>query len=168
MVPTDRYLAQGETLQVTTGPHWIVYLRSIIVATVILTAATALAVIAFESPSSRVALYAALCAGTVAVAFGVLASATLQRNSQVVIVTDNRIVEITGVLRRATTETRLAAVQSISVDQSIVGRLLNFGTITLHSANQEPMVLKNIAFPLELHQALQDHRSSREDYAAGA
>src|SRR5206468_1430176 len=112
--------------------------------------------------------YAALCAGTVAIAVGVLASATLQRNSQVVIVTDNRIVEITGVLRRATTETRLAAVQSISVDQSIVGRLLNFGTITLHSANQEPMVLKNIAFPLELHQALQDHRSSQEDYAAGA
>src|SRR4051812_21424600 len=98
MVPMDRYLAKGETLQVQTGPHWIVYLRSILVAITILTGATALAVIAFESPASRVALYAALCAGAVAVAFGVLASATLQRNSQVVMVTDNRIVEITGVL----------------------------------------------------------------------
>jgi membrane protein YdbS with pleckstrin-like domain len=175
MVPIERFLAKGEILQVRTSPHWIVFLRSIVTATAILCVATGLAVMAFESPTNRVSIYAALSAGAVAVAFAVLASATLQRNSQIILVTDRRIVALNGVLRHTTSETRLASVQSIDLDQSVLGRLLNFGTITLRTGNDEPMVLENIAFPLELHQALQDHRSVRrefvaspEDYAAGA
>jgi membrane protein YdbS with pleckstrin-like domain len=168
MVSMELLLAKGETLQVRSGPHWIVYLRSIIVASLILIFATTLAAIAFESSSSKVTIYAALSAGAVAIAFGVLASATLQRNSQAVLVTDTRVIEVTGVLRHATTETRLSSVQTISVDQSIVGRLLNFGTVTLFTSNDEPIILRNIAFPLELQQALQDHRTRREDMAAGA
>ena len=175
MVPIERFLAKGETLQVKTGPHWIVFLRSIVIATAILVVATGLAIVAFESPSSRVSIYAALSAGTVAVAFAVLASAILQRNSQMILVTDCRIVALNGVLHHTTSETRLASVQRVDLDQNIFGRLLNFGTITLHTGNDDPMVLKNIAFPLELHQALQDHRTVRrdflaspEDYAAGA
>jgi uncharacterized membrane protein YdbT with pleckstrin-like domain len=169
MVPTDRYLAKGETLQIRTGPHWIVFLRSIVAAIFILIVATGLAVTAFESTSSHVTLFAALSAGTVAIAFGVLTSANLQRSSQAVIVTDSRIVEIAGVLHHTSSEIRLDAIQRVSVDQSIVGRVLNFGTVTLLTGNDDPMVLKNIAFPLELHQALKDHcRPHGEDIAAGA
>jgi len=165
----DRYLAKGETLQLRTGPHWIVFLRSIVAAIFILIVATGLAVSAFESTSSHVTIFAALSAGTVAIAFGVLTSTTLQRNSQVVIVTNERIIEIAGLLHHTTSEIRLAAVQGVTVDQSIVGRLLNFGTVTLHTGNDDPMVLKNVAFPLELHQALKDHyRPHGEDIAAEA
>ena len=169
MVPMDRYLAKGESLQLRTGPHWIVFLRSIVVATLLLITATALAVESFESTGENVTIYAALSAGIVAIAFAVLASAILKRNSQVIVVTDNRIVEIAGVLHRTTHEIRLAAVQSISLDQSIVGRILNFGSITLFTGNDEPMVLKNIAFPLELHQALKDnYRPHGENLAVEA
>jgi uncharacterized membrane protein YdbT with pleckstrin-like domain len=175
MVPIERFLAKGETLQVKTGPHWIVFLRSIVTAAAILVAATVLAVVAFESGSNRVSIYAALAAGVVAVAFALLASAVLERNSRKVLVTDRRIVALDGVLHRTSRETRLSSVQSIDLDQSIFGRLLNFGTITIHTGNDDPMVLKSIAFPLELHQALQDHRTVQrrfagqpEDIAAGA
>lgn len=175
MVPIERFVAKGENLQVRTGPHWIVFIRSIVASTALLAGATVLAVMAFEASARSVTIYAALSAGCVAIAFAVLASAILERSSRIVLVTDRRIIAVTGVLHRSSTETRLGSIQSIDLDQSIFGRLLNFGTITLWTGNDEPMVLKNIAFPLELHQALQDHRTvqraipaGQEDYAAGA
>jgi len=49
------------------------------------------------------------------------------------------------------------------VDQNVVARLFNYGTITLRTASDAPMVLYKIAFPLELHQALQDHKTLEEE-----
>jgi uncharacterized membrane protein YdbT with pleckstrin-like domain len=164
----ERHLTSGETIEVRTGPHWIVFLRSIITGTIILIVGGMLVVAELNASSAHSPIFAGLSAGAVAIALGVLVGATLRRNSQAVVVTNDRIVEMNGVLHHSTTETRLDSIQNISVDQSIVGRLLNYGTITLRTANGEPMVLKNIAFPQELHQALKDHQTRIQDRAAEA
>jgi Bacterial PH domain len=162
------HLAPGETVQVRTGPHWIVYLRSIIAAVMILAVGTALAYEAMFGTSAHAQIYAAMSAATIGIAIAILASATLQRRSQIVLVTDGRILEISGVLHRVTSEMRIAAVQSSTIDQNILGRLLNFGTVTLRTGNEDPMVLRNIAFPQELHQALLDQRPQAPQIALGA
>lgn len=162
------YLAPGETVQVRTGPHWIVYARSIFASAMILAVGAALAYEAWWATSAHATIYAALSAGTVGIAIAILLTTTLQRRTQQVLVTDHRILEVSGVLHRVTSEMRIAAVQSSTIDQSIIGRLLNFGTVTLNTGNEDPMVLRNIAFPQELNQALQDHRPHETQIALRA
>jgi uncharacterized membrane protein YdbT with pleckstrin-like domain len=164
----DSYLAPGETLQVRTGPHWIVYLRSILSAVMILAVGTALAYEALNTTASHATIYAALSVGAVGIAIAILASATLQRRTQQVLVTELRVLEVSGVLHRRMNEMRIAAIRSTTIEQSMFGRLLNYGTITLHTGNEDPMVLSNIAFPQELHQALQDHRPHESNIAIRA
>ncbi len=175
LVPIERSLSKGETIQVRTGSHWIVNVRSICSAGAIAAVGVAVMLEAFGTTEARARGMALFAATMFAIAIAILAVVTIQRRARVVLVTDRRIVAMTGVLRKSSTETLLSSVQSIDLDQSVFGRLLNFGTITLHTMGKEPMVLNDIAFPLELHQALQDHRpvrreftSEAEDYAAGA
>lgn len=156
--PMERYLAPGETLLAKTGPHWIVNLRSILSSIMILAVGVALVYEASGSTRSHATIYAALAVGFVAIAIAILVSANLQRRSQVVLVTDSRIVDMKGLMHRTTSEVRIAAVQSTTIDQSMLGRLLNFGTVTLQTGNDDPLVLANIAFPQELYQVLLDHR----------
>jgi uncharacterized membrane protein YdbT with pleckstrin-like domain len=46
-------------------------------------------------------------------------------------ITNRRVVAKTGFIRRHTLEMLLAKVESVSVNQNILGRLLNFGTVTV-------------------------------------
>ena len=154
----ERYLAPGETLQAQTGPHWIVNLRSIVSSVMILAVGVALVYEAMHATSSHATIFAALAIGSVGIAIAILVSANLQRRSQLVLVTDSRIVELKGIMHRSMSEVRIAAVQSTKIDQSVLGRLLNFGTVTLETGNDDPLVLANIAFPQELYQVLLDHR----------
>jgi uncharacterized membrane protein YdbT with pleckstrin-like domain len=46
-------------------------------------------------------------------------------------VTNKRIIKKTGLISRKTKEIYLSHVESISIDQGILGRILNFGTIVI-------------------------------------
>jgi uncharacterized membrane protein YdbT with pleckstrin-like domain len=47
-------------------------------------------------------------------------------------VTNRRVIIKVGLIRRRTVELRLEKVESIGVDQSILGRILGYGTIIVH------------------------------------
>ncbi len=64
-------------------------------------------------------------------------------------VTTKRIVIKVGVIRRRTLELLLRQVEAISVEQSIMGRMLNYGTITLTGTGGVKEAFSNIARPLE-------------------
>jgi uncharacterized membrane protein YdbT with pleckstrin-like domain len=168
MKSMDNHLAPGETLLVRTGPHWIVFLRSIVSAVMILIVGGALAYEAAQTTAAHATIYAAFSVAAVAIAIAILVAATLQRRALQVLVTESRVLEVSGVLHRTTNEMRIAAIRSVTIDQSIFGRLLNYGTIILHTGNEDPMVLSNIAFPQELHQALQDQRPHESNVAIRA
>jgi len=163
VTPLDRYLVSGETLQLRTGPHWVVLTRAIAVATIFLAFAATLAYASIRSAPQNSVLYSVLASVGLAIGTAVIASAMVRRASHVVLVTERRILEITGFLSRTTTEIKLDAILSCTVDQNVVARLFNYGTITLRTASDAPMVLYKIAFPLELHQALQDHKTLEEE-----
>lgn len=46
-------------------------------------------------------------------------------------VTNHRVIAKTGFIRRHTLELLLSKIESVSVNQNILGRLLNFGTVTV-------------------------------------
>ena len=63
-------------------------------------------------------------------------------------VTNKRVIIKVGFLRRKTLELLLRHVEAISVDQSVMGRLLNYGSVTLTGTGGVREVFHNISKPL--------------------
>ena len=63
--------------------------------------------------------------------------------------TDRRIVYKRGFIRRHTVEMNMDKVESVDVDQSILGRMLNFGDITIRGTGVGIEPLHDVDAPLE-------------------
>jgi uncharacterized membrane protein YdbT with pleckstrin-like domain len=70
-------------------------------------------------------------------------------------VTDTRVILAVGRLRRRTVETMLSAIAGVSVDQSLLGRLGNVGTVVFTGAGGMREAVDAIADPLELRRQVQ-------------
>jgi uncharacterized membrane protein YdbT with pleckstrin-like domain len=70
-------------------------------------------------------------------------------------ITNRRIVIKTGWVRRRTIELNIQQVESVNVDQSILGRMLNYGTVTIVGSGGTREVFAYIERPLEFRQAYQ-------------
>lgn len=62
-------------------------------------------------------------------------------------ITNRRIVSKSGIIRRTTIELRLDKIESITVDQGIMGRILNFGSITISGTGGDKTPIERIADP---------------------
>ena len=65
-------------------------------------------------------------------------------------ITNRRIVAKRGFIRRHTLELLLSQIESVSVDQGILGRLLNFGTVTVTGTGGTSESFRAITSPLEV------------------
>ena len=63
--------------------------------------------------------------------------------------TDRRVVYKRGFIKRHTIEMNMDKVESVDVDQSIFGRLLNYGDITVHGTGEGWETLRGIGAPLD-------------------
>ena len=63
-------------------------------------------------------------------------------------ITNKRIIVKTGLIARKTVEINLNKVESIQVEQSVWGRMLDFGTITVSGTGVASAPLERIAEPL--------------------
>jgi len=70
-------------------------------------------------------------------------------------VTNKRVIIKMGFLRRRTVELLLRQVEAISVDQSVLGRMLDFGSVTLTGTGGVREVFHNISAPLEFRRRIQ-------------
>lgn len=77
------------------------------------------------------------------------------RISSEFVITTRRIVIKTGLISIRTVELNLIQIESINVEQSILGRLLGFGTITVIGSGGTREVFRYIAGPLEFRRAYQ-------------
>jgi len=64
-------------------------------------------------------------------------------------ITSKRIISKSGIFKRATMELRLDKIESIKVDQSVMGRILNFGSVTIAGTGGDATPIESIADPLE-------------------
>lgn len=64
-------------------------------------------------------------------------------------ITTKRIIVKFGFIRRDTTEINLSKVESVQVGQSLLGRLLNFGTISVSAGDESMASVPHIHAPLE-------------------
>ena len=144
----DSVLADGEKIiHRAAMSHWN-FLVSYLIGGACLGAGLAALVIPGHS-ASRV-----LPAVLLAIGLVVILSAVVRRHTTELVLTDRRIITKRGIISRATVEMNLAKVESVHVNQSLLGRLLNYGDVTVvgTGASLEPLV--GIARPLELRRKL--------------
>jgi uncharacterized membrane protein YdbT with pleckstrin-like domain len=65
-------------------------------------------------------------------------------------ITNKRVIAKTGLIRRKTVEMFIAKVESIQVEQSVLGRLLDYGTVVISGTGIHSAPFKGVADPLTL------------------
>jgi uncharacterized membrane protein YdbT with pleckstrin-like domain len=144
----DHVLQPGETIRHVTTVSWVGYLPGLLLW------ALAVIVLIFIAPRSQTSAGLTV-AGWIAVLALLAAGAILlikhwwHRWTTEVAVTDRRIISKTGFINRHTVEMHMDKVESVDVDQSILGRVLNYGDITIRGTGETMERLRMIDHPLE-------------------
>jgi uncharacterized membrane protein YdbT with pleckstrin-like domain len=144
-----KVLLPGETLVYETGIHWLVYGRAIL----LLVAGAALAIGTMALTGGHIALpgpEAALAAAGLLGVVGFIAyvGAAIRRASTELAVTDQRVIYKSGVFARHTLEMNRSKVESVDVDQSILGRVFGYGTVVLRGTGGSSEPMDRISDPL--------------------
>ena len=142
----DDILQPGEKVLYSTNAHWIFYLPAIAAWIV----AALLLVLSRATVTEGLIL---LClSGAAVAALAALywtAKAWFHRWTTETDVTNLRVVHKTGFVKRRTFEMSLDKVESVDVNQSILGRLMNYGDVTVRGVGEGAETIRTIASPLD-------------------
>jgi uncharacterized membrane protein YdbT with pleckstrin-like domain len=143
----SKVLRPGETILAEGKLHWIIYFPIIIwlVGGVI----TSVVVGAVE-PGVGVWTFV-LCA---CIALLYVVPAWLKRWTTEIAVTDRRVIYKSGLLRRHTAEMNMDKVESVLVDQSMIGRFLGYGTVHIRGTGVGIENLHYISSPISLRNTI--------------
>jgi uncharacterized membrane protein YdbT with pleckstrin-like domain len=90
----------------------------------------------------------------------------LQRKSTEMAVTSRRIIIKTGLLKRRSFEILTSKVESIGVEEDLIGRLLGYGTVVVRGTGGTPEPFRTVAHPLEFRRQVQQQIEHREQQMA--
>jgi uncharacterized membrane protein YdbT with pleckstrin-like domain len=80
----------------------------------------------------------------------------LDRYTDEFAITNKRVIIKTGLISRKTVELNLSKIESVNVDQTIMGRIFGFGTITIIGIGGTREAFVNIRKPLEFRKKFQE------------
>jgi uncharacterized membrane protein YdbT with pleckstrin-like domain len=155
----DDILQPGEKLLYSTNAHWIFYFPAIVAWIV----AAVLLVLSRATVSEGVILLCLSASAVVALAalYWTL-QAWFHRWTTETDVTNLRVVHKEGFIKRRTFEMSLDKVESVDVNQSILGRILNYGDVTILGVGEGRETISMIASPL----AFRSFITAREEQRA--
>jgi uncharacterized membrane protein YdbT with pleckstrin-like domain len=145
----ERVLQPGEEVRYTSRLHWLIYLPGAIL--IIIGVVVAYFLRDVDPASDGSPGMPSIVAFVIGAVFGLLSllTAALRRMSVEVAVTDRRIIFKQGIIRRHTIEMNMNKVESVDVDQSVLGRIFDYGTITVRGTGSTLEPLRMIESPLE-------------------
>ena len=170
MPNVERDLIPDETLVYKTNLHWIVLVVPFALATILSIAGLLLLArpkfltdpfgdladlrqSLFGGPPGHLEV---LGAGLILVGVVIAVSGLWHRNSTELSVTNRRVMVKTGIVLRHTMEILLSKVESIEVDQTIMGRILGFGSIVVRGTGGTPEPIQLIDNPQEFRKQVQE------------
>ena len=144
----QRVLQPGEQVRHISSIHWIVYWPGVAVAL--------LAVVAYWFSETRLLTgfwrYTTYALALVAVVL--LIQQWFQWWVTEIAVTNRRVIYKKGLVRRQTNEMNMDKVESVQIDQSILGRMLDYGNVTILGTGEGFETLRTIASPIELRNSI--------------
>jgi uncharacterized membrane protein YdbT with pleckstrin-like domain len=142
----DDILQPGEKVLYSTNAHWIFYFPAIVAWIV---AVAFLALSRMFVADSPMLICLSLAAISAVFALYKMLTAWFHRWTTETDVTNLRVVHKTGFIKRRTFEMSLDKVESVDVNQSILGRLLNYGSVTVRGVGEGAETIDMIASPLD-------------------
>ncbi len=142
----DRVLSPGEQIAYRARLHWVLYAS--VVGPVVLAVGGAVAASLMDDGVPRSGLLMISSLALIASLIQALRVWIRIRNTEIV-VTDRRIIYKTGFLSRRSIEMNLDKVESVVVDQGLLGRLLDYGTVVIRGVGSGLEPVANLASPLE-------------------
>ena len=131
-------LQPGETVRYQGSVHWILYLPAIILGIIGIGAS------AFGPPGWAMA---AIC---FIVALILALRAWFIRWITEIVVTDRRVIYVHGFIQRDSVEVHMNQIESVDVDQSLLGRLFGYGDVTIHGTGNTYDPLHAVDRPIAL------------------
>jgi uncharacterized membrane protein YdbT with pleckstrin-like domain len=151
-------LIPGEEVVYETGLHWSVLFWPVTLG-VIVAAGGVVCLLQKDTDF----LYAG--AALLVVALVIVAVAMVKRTAVEMAVTNRRVIIKTGLASRRSLEIMLAKVESIGIEESAIGRMFGYGTLTIHGTGGTPEPSSRIAHPSEFRREVQQqvaaHQSQR-------
>jgi len=149
----EKNLLPGETIGYRAHLHPIIFLQSALFGLV------GLAFVIFGLVNPGLAAFWTLGAVFLTYAAGIGVVRAIHYASSEFAITNKRVVIKIGFINRKTLEMVLTKVETIRVDQSILGRVLNFGTIVVTGTGGTNEPFTSIANPLEFRRQVQARTS---------
>jgi uncharacterized membrane protein YdbT with pleckstrin-like domain len=142
----DDILQPGEKVLYSTNTHWIFFLPAM--------AAWIVAIVFFVLSrmivgDTAMLLFLSMAAISAVFALYKTATAWFHRWTTETDVTTLRVVHKTGFIQRQTFEMSLDKVESVDVNQSILGRILNYGNVSIFGVGEGNKTITTIASPIE-------------------
>ena len=153
----DANLIQGEEIIYRAPLHWRVLLLPLLLAAALLfVAVLALRQVIFADPGDNTLPW--LIAAVILFAFAAIpiAKAAIARRTSEFAVTNKRVILKTGFIHNKTAEMFLAKIESVGVDQTIIGRIFGYGSIELRGTGGSLEPFENISRPLEFRRQIQE------------
>ena len=142
----DEILQPGEKVLYSTNAHWIFYLPAIAAWIVVLV----LLILSRATITESIILLCLAASAVVAIAaLYWTVTAWFHRWTTETDVTNLRVVHKSGFIQRRTFEMSLDKVESVDVTQSIMGRILNYGNVTILGVGEGKETIATIASPLK-------------------
>jgi uncharacterized membrane protein YdbT with pleckstrin-like domain len=147
----DEILQPGEKVLYSTNAHWVFYLPAI-AAWIVAAVLVALSRMTLTDSVIWLCLISAAVIAIAALYWTV--KAWFHRLTTETDVTNRRVVHKTGFIKRRTFEMALDKVESVDVNQSIMGRILNYGNVTIMGVGEGKETITTIAEPLAFRNAI--------------
>jgi len=138
-------LEPGEQIRYHTTISWTVYTPAILLA---ICAVASLLAGGSYAGMANIGWFAAIVFALAAIV--VFLPAWFRRLTTEIAVTDRRVILKRGLIRRHTVEMNMQKVESVDVDQTLIGRLFNYGNVTIRGTGSSFEKLNRIDSPLKL------------------
>jgi len=142
----DENLISGESVTYRAQLHWIVFVKPALVDLVAVVLALASFYVGYPWVAAAFVLLSAIP----------LAVASIGKSSAEFAVTNKRVILKTGFIQKKTAEMFLNKIESVGVDQSMIGRLFGYGTITIRGTGGTLEPFDRISSPLEFRRQIQE------------
>ncbi|MBA2270914.1 MAG: PH domain-containing protein [Chthoniobacterales bacterium] len=143
-------LTPDETPFYKTSLHWVVFMRFAIMALLVFLFIAMPFAIGLQALTGSELGWFALPLPAL-----MMLPPTLAFASSELVVTDRRVLIKTGVVRRQTLELFISRIESIAIDQGVLGRMWDYGTVVIRGTGGSEEVFEAIAHPVEFRNSVQ-------------
>ena len=153
----EKNLMSGEQIVYEARQHWIIYLKPFLLLLI--------AIGLFVIPTKDMALLMQVCMSVVLLVVAAIWAVNIYGGRKYIL-TNRRLILKRGILRRESTDLVLRRCEGVSISQTILGRMLNYGDVNVSTgevANKFVQIENPVLFSSQINQQISQNLQVREE-----